>query len=313
MDVASPSNVRRPPIMQEDEAFSAVAIGKLCAHPRFPDALRRVLSGSVRYFHGNRILNQIGYDRGRLVISILAYYLHVSRRPDDPSSGLTANGIKSLCIEQDVCSPGRARALLSLMRLFGYIATAPSAADRRLKLLMPTDLLVASLRERWDLLFESIALVLPETAAARAALDGPDFLPAFVRHIVDQYRTGVRPLDFAAPLRPFAERNAGLIILFSLAIAGEPDDTVPPMRPVQISISDLARRFGVSRAHVLRLLRDGAAEGFITRAATDKDAKVTFQPALAHAIHVWIATVFLLFAHCSRAALAEIDRAGHNA
>ena len=309
MDAQSPSQLLRPPpLSREDDAFSAVAVAKLCAHPQFPDAVRVVLTGSVRHFQGNRILNQIGYDRGRLVISILAYYLHVSRRPDDPSSGLTANGLKSLCIEQDVCSPGRARAALSLMRLFGYIAAAPSPADRRLKLLMPTDLLVASLRERWGLIFESSALVLPDAAAARTALDGPDFLAAFVRYIVDLYRTGIRPLDFAAPLRPFAERNAGLILLFSLATAGQPDDTIPPTRPVQISISKLARRFGVSRAHVLRLLRDGAAENFIVRTVTDKDAEITFQPALVHAIHNWIAAVFLWFAHCSRAALAEIDR-----
>ena len=219
---------------------------------------------NVRFYRGNRVLNYIGYDRGRLIVAVLAFYLHVSRRPDDPNSGLTAHGLKSLCVEQDVCSPGRARALLSLLRLFGYVVPAP-ASDRRFKLLVPTELLTDSLRQRWGALFDAIALLLPEGAAARAALDRDDFLAAFVRRGIEHYRSGLRALQFTPELRLFAERNAGLTILFSLVIAAAPDDTVPPRRPVRVSISELTRRFSVSRAHVLRLLRDAAAEGLIER------------------------------------------------
>ena len=78
---------------------------------------------------------------------------------------------------------------------------------------------------------------------------------------MDHYRTGVRLLQFAPELRVFAERNGGLMILFSLVIAADLDDTMPPTRPVRVSISELARRFSVSRVHVGRLLRDAEAEG----------------------------------------------------
>jgi len=62
----------------------------------------------------------------------------------------------------------------------------------------------------------------------------------------------------------------------------------------------------VSRAHVLRLLREAAAEGLIARTGTAQDA-VTLLPPLSRALRNCTAIVFLFFAHCAREALAEIN------
>jgi DNA-binding MarR family transcriptional regulator len=305
MDVQSPSALVLPAIARAGGELSPDAVAALIRHPRFAAAMRAALTENVRLYKGNRILNHVGYDRGRLVTAILAFYLHVSREPGDPTSGLTAQRLKSLCVEQDVCSPGRARAMLSLLRLFGYVAPA-AGGDRRFKRLEPTELLIASLRQRWAGMFEAVAMMLPEGDAARVCLDRADFLAAFVRSVVDHYRGGLRALQFTPELAPFAERNAGLTILFSLVIAGETDDTMPPTRPVRIPISELARRFSVSRAHVLRLLREAAAEGLVERTGAAQDA-VTLLPPLSRALQHCTAIVFLFFARCAREALAEIN------
>src|SRR5262249_19617193 len=78
-------------------------------------------------------------------------------------------------------------------------------------------------------------------------------------------------------LGAFAEHNAGAMILASLAIAGESDDSMPPSKPIRISISELARRFSVSRAHVLRLLREVEAQGLIERSGAET---ITLKPPL---------------------------------
>ena len=114
-------------------------------------------------------------------------------------------------------------------------------------------------------MFGATALVRPDIAAAHAALGRDDFLAALVRNVVDQFRSGIRALAVTPALRPFAEHNAGIMILSSLALAGADDDTVPPSAPVRLSISELARRFSVSRAHVLRLLREAVDHGLIER------------------------------------------------
>src|SRR5258706_1835755 len=128
MDMHSPPKQALPPLMREGGELSPAAVRALCAHPRFAEAMRALLTDNVALYRGNRILNYVGYDRGRLIVGILALYLHVGRRDDDPGSGLTAQRLKALCVEQDVCSAGRARAMLSLLQPFGYPANAPTAA-----------------------------------------------------------------------------------------------------------------------------------------------------------------------------------------
>ncbi len=307
MDIQSPAEVVLPPLMRSGGELGPETVTALCHHPQFARAMRAVLAGHVDLYRGNRILNYVGYDRGRLVVGLLALYLHVSRHPGDPTSGLTAHALKSLCVEQDLCSPGRARAMLSVLRLFGYVAPLPGS-DRRYKLLAPTDLLMTSLRQRWSMMFGALALVLPEGVDALARLERDDFFAALVRRVVDQFRSGLRALQVVPELRLFAERNAGLNILFSLVIAGDADDTMPPTRPVRVSISELARRFSVSRAHVLRLLRDAAAEGLLARSGVAEDA-ITILPPLARALRDGVAIVFLFFAQCARAAMADASTA----
>jgi hypothetical protein len=89
MDVQSPSELVLPALARAGGELSPDAVAALIRHPRFPDAVRAALTENVRLYKGNRILNHVGYDRGRLVTAILAFYLHVAREPGDPTSGLT--------------------------------------------------------------------------------------------------------------------------------------------------------------------------------------------------------------------------------
>jgi hypothetical protein len=95
MDDQTISAAVLPPLMRPGGELSTEAVAALCAHPNFAQAMRAVLTDNVRLYRGNRILNYVGYDRGRLVVALLALYLHVSRRPDDPTSGLTAQSLSS--------------------------------------------------------------------------------------------------------------------------------------------------------------------------------------------------------------------------
>ena len=105
----------------------------------------------------------------------------------------------------------------------------------------------------------------------------------------------------------FLERNAGLVMLFNIMLAGERDDTFPPMRPVRVSISALATRFGVSRAHVRKLLRDAQQAGLIERAGVEEGG-LMLSAGFRTAMETVVGTGILFFAHCARAALAEIGR-----
>ena len=66
----------------------------------------------------------------------------------------------------------------------------------------------------------------------------------------------------AAYIRIFMHRHGGNQIAWTLLTAGE-DEAFPPAVAGPINISELARRFGVSRIHIKRLFDDAEREGLL--------------------------------------------------
>ncbi len=262
-------------------------------------------------YQGRHLLTWLMDDRGRLLFSYTALYLHLTRDPADPTSGLTPTRMKALCAELDVCSAGRAGAMLSLMRFSGYLTPDIQVVDRRQRRLVATEKLFTLLRARWRLNIGAMAPLFEDGAAMLAALDDPAVERAFVIAIVERFRAGFRPLHSAPELGLFGERNAGMLILMNLVASGAAGDTVPPRRPAPISIAALARRYAVSRPHVLKLIRDAGEQGFIERIGPD-NSRVLFKPQLAEALENFFATVYLFMADCMREAMqvrGQADRA----
>jgi hypothetical protein len=217
--------------------------------------------------------------------------------------------MRMLACDLGICSPGRALAMLSLMRFGGYLTPDLDVVDRRQRRLVATDKLITLFRERWRLHFAAMAPLFPDGAAMLAALDDPAFIRGVIIAMVERFRGGFRVTSRAEAMGLFGERNAGILICSYLIASGEADDTVPPSRPLPISIAALARRFAVSRPHVLKLIRDAEEQGLIARSGD----RVIIKPPLADAAHDFFATMFLYFAGSARDALAGMrQRNGSN-
>jgi AraC-like DNA-binding protein len=284
-----------PPLTPSPDAVAA-----LRRHPDFSRAIRSSAASSVALYQTSRPLNALLSDRARALFTHVALYLHYrGAEPDHP--GLTVSAMKDLCVQLKLCSRGRCEAILALMRAGGLLAAA-SDPDRRKRLLAPTEKLLALHRERWGAQFEAMRAVLPEADAYRAAVTDPDFVEAFADALVRRFIAGLRVLDNAPVLELFAERNAGMMILYSLALAGEEGDTFPPTGPVLLSINALATRFSVSRKHVLTLLRDAEGQSLLLRGGAANN-EVTLLPRGRDALQQLIATIFLYLAQCADEAL----------
>lgn len=109
------------------------------------------------------------------------------------------------------------------------------------------------------------------------------------------------------PVLPSAAHNAGMMLLGSLIAGGAADDRVPPTRPVRVSISALARRFGVSRVHIIKLLDDAAADDLIARSQGEGN-EITVLPRLAETLRDMLASMYLYFADCARQAQRRCRR-----
>jgi len=275
----------------------AEAHAAMRAHPAFGRALSCVASGMTGLYAGNRLMNRLLGDRGRAVFGLLVLYLHALAPAR--GGGLTAARMAALCMHTGLCSRGRAKALLALMRWGGYVAPEADPGDRRSKPLVPQERLRALQRQRWDVMFGAVALVDPAMERLARRLGEPAFSDALIVALGDAFCAGYRVVSDAPPLDGLIDHDGALMVLLAL-LSCEDEDQPPP------AIAELARRFDLSRAHVLQLLREGEARGLVQRG--EKGAG-RLSPAGRDAAGRFFAAAFCLVAASAREAEREAARA----
>jgi DNA-binding MarR family transcriptional regulator len=281
---------------------SMAALDAVKAHPAFPDAMREISGSFAKLYRGDRVLNTVGTDRWRFLISVFAIHLH----SDNPQRGLTAGRLRRLCADNKICSPGRASAMVNLMRSFGQLETVPNTEDRRELLLMPTERLMTWHRERFAVFFNGMAKVLPEGADALAALGSAAFLPRFISQLSRSFLVGFYYVDHIPDMKLFFERNSGMMVLYTLLQSAPAENAFPPTGAISVSHSAIGRQFGVSRVHVRRLLQDAVKQNLLARVG-DKEDQFRVLPRLVEAFRHTIAMYIVHYAQCIRATLAEIE------
>ena len=284
--------------------LSAAAVAALRTHPLLPNAVCAAAGALVAIARRPPVIIN---DLGRLVIGNLALYLHYSRDPADPSSGLSAGRLKALCAEQEVCSNGRVLAVLALMRDSGDLIPATCQVDQRLRLLVPTEKLISACRQYWEAIFRGTAMLIPRRSDAIAALQCEDVLAAFLQVFGGYFCAGMRMFKLEARLTSFAQRNAALAILLSLFVASERNGGAGSPVIVRISIAELARRFGVSRPQVVRVLDKAVEASLVDRSAPD-GLEITVLPHLRSVTEDFYVTAFLLCDYYMQIALAQVGR-----
>lgn len=259
-------------------------------HPKFEAALHLVATGLVDLYAGNRLFNRLLADKGRVVFAHFVLYLHAL--PESAGGGLTAARMAALCAETGICSRGRTRALLALMRWGGHIAPLEREGDRREKPLAPTDHMLALQRRRWALQFRAICMLDESLAGVHEALEQPAFFNHLIIAMGNSYRAGFRVLDTSSVLAPIAERDGGLMVLIAMLVR-ENEGALPP------AISELSRKFNISRAQVLQVLRAAEAQNLVVRGDMGSG---TLTPAGRAAIGDFFASLFALLAHSAHEA-----------
>jgi hypothetical protein len=306
-DIADGPGFSRDDLTGPGGPLSTDRLAALRAHPSLSHAVRVVANAVVAI---PRTRTAFINDLGRLVIANLALYLHFSRDPADPRSGLSTNRLTALCVEHGVCGKGRALNVLALMRRFGYLSYAPHPADTRLRLLVPTDLLICATRRYWETIVEAMTLVVPTAPHAISALRRDDVLGAFMRVFGRYFCLGIRLFPADAELTPFAQRNAGFALICSMLLLSEQDGPGGALMPVRISIATLARRFAVSRSQVSRIL-DAAVDARLLERSDAKHMRAL--PRLRNTTNAFYVTAFSLCSHYLRVAMDEAAGASDSA
>jgi hypothetical protein len=272
------------PVAVEQDAdrivFGPAAADALTRHPHFEQAMLAAAEIIVDSYGGNAVMNRIMNDRGRVIAAMMVVDLHFTA----DGSACTVARLRDEAQRYGFASPRRMSAWVASLRLLGFLK---AVAGKRPQRLVPTPPFLAlharRMRRQWEVLFP----LHPGSAQAAALLDDPAALGACAHAFIGAYRRGMRLLTLTPELAVIAERDAGLTVLMSLLLAAA--------RGKPASIAVLARRFMVSRSHVMTIFRDAEAEGLLTHSGGY--AGHTIGPAFQTVIRRFFAGLFLAHMH----------------
>jgi DNA-binding MarR family transcriptional regulator len=179
-----------------------------------------------------------------------------------------------------LASRSRIRNYIDILSYAGAINVLAHPDDKRRKRLKPTALLIHFECRYFEAMLSAVGEVftLPTTAhdlATRPGLVERYLTGVMLRHVLDRFTL----FDGFPEVKAFMERRHGYLLM--LLLAGEDSLTR------EVDRSQLAKRFGVSQAHIAAMLADAEAQGWLKRNLPSSD--VTLSPDFAHRLNVWIA------------------------
>ncbi|MDQ0462925.1 AraC-like DNA-binding protein [Caulobacter ginsengisoli] len=249
---------------RDQSGLGGARISVIRGHPRLDEAIRHAARGALDLAREPGGLGRLYRDNGSHMIMVIALAEHFTK------PGLTAMRFKALCHEAGLGSPGRAGALAAQLLDRGGLVEVRSSRDRREHRLRPTPELLAFIQARIRVDVEAAALVQPGVAEALARFDEPAFHPTYYAAVARTMRQHGRRLGVLEPeLALFFDRTAGTLVLLDLLVS-VPE--WPPGVVAPVSVSDWSGRLGVSRSHLLKLLRDADGAGLIAWRSAEHEA-----------------------------------------
>ena len=240
------------------DVLSQPELDRIQGLPNFGSVSLRAMDGWAPHAEDSQSMTRTLRDVGHYMAGVWAIQLHQT------PGGLTHASLSEMVAPLGMGSRTRVHAMLAYLQFIGLIRASPRAGDGRLRHYEPTVGLVTLFRARFRRELTIIAELVPELTEILARWEEPGVFERFMSAHGQFMAAGYLTYDpDASNLDVFSHRNAGLIILGQVTNAAHrPGDPFPPPGPVILNISEIARRSGVSRAHVRGVLKAGEAKGF---------------------------------------------------
>jgi hypothetical protein len=232
--------------------------------PNFGAALKTYAALIPQYFADNLLLNKVVTEAWRFEMLVYTLYLHDTREPANPTSGLTLSNLQRICALQKCASKGRVLAILSLMRVGGYVRQQKSEADSRIKHLEPTKKFL-TIVEGWNnRILQIIDAVNPDNALAAAHLQNPQIGRNMRTRGAEGLLAGFKLLGPFPEVFHFVSSDGGWMLLLHCVAEALRLGDYKQIAPVTVDLAAFGKRFSVSRSHLRRLLESAHAQGLLT-------------------------------------------------
>jgi len=273
------------------------SLDAMIAHPDFGAVSLVLMDNWGPHAEDDASMTRTLRDVGHYMAGIWALALHGTLE------GLSHASLSRLVEPLGFGSRTRVHAMLVYLQVIGLVRPTAAQGDGRLKRYAPTPALEALFRARFHRELGFCAPLVPEVEAVLARWHEPGVFEAFMGATGRFMAGSFLAYDRKAPnLDGISQRNAGLTVLGQLLVTAGAG--FPPVGPVEINLSELAKRSGVSRQHARNILKVGEQAKFWR---TQADGRLVFSEAFDLQIRVLMASYVLHLAWCARDALAAVD------
>ncbi len=264
------------------DAAPPEALATLAARPGFAAAMRNsILAPLALLDEDPRFFRCIG-DIPTYALGVLALHLHATDR-------LYHRGLQEMA--RGLFSAGRASAILARMQAARLIAPRDAFQSGRQRRYVPAPDMIRAFRVCYRIELQSLALIddragrLVETYEVNGVFDDiVTFLAG--RHLT----TPTLDQDLVDPLGGVGRRSMGLFLAYALAETAFSKGLSRAEGEIEINMTTLAKRLGVSRTHARRILKMLEAAGLVIMGRSA--SQITLTPAFARGLETYFLGMF---------------------
>lgn len=237
------------------EGASADPLLVAAAHYRslltFPAAVRHYTAALAGFRERTRLVNKLMAYQSRFRLVGYLLHLHAVNQLSGDGHGVSYGSLFELCVRRGEVSPRVIKTMLSLLSLGGFVETARSAGDRRVKLYRPTARMMEFARSWFGHTAATLDVLEPEARRSERLRNDPAFLLGFLVSAGHEHADEPPPADRMPEFIGFFGTMEGAGAVVSAVSLADIDGVPAPSRAA------LARQFGLSKTQVSKVIEAG--------------------------------------------------------
>ncbi len=223
---------------------------EIVAHPRMPEARKLYIERFLALYDRDAFMARLLIETGRFLVYHVAVILGAAQDPARRETWLTVGRLKRELAVFGMASDRHIDQLVARLCTVGFLTSGPAPRDGRVRILTPTETMLAHDRAWLAAHYAPLTVIAPENDYGPLMRQDPVYQVANRRAAVPFIPFSGKLLALAPDLLLFFNRAAGHMISAALLQAAMAADN----QRAAVPYADVGERFGVSRTHVRELL-----------------------------------------------------------
>jgi hypothetical protein len=276
---------------------------EILAHPRFPFARDEFVKAMLALYEHKPSLNRLLLEATRAFLPGMIMCLYARYDEADRATWPTLRLVTDTMTALGLGSASRIHDLVTRLVKAGYFEQRAAAADRRVRILTPTEKMIAQDQDFLVSHYVPLQILFPDPGYAPIMSRDHAFQLKQRQVSVGVTAQGAALLAGNRIMMLFLGRDAGIMIVIKLIRMAGQSGAAPNAAPLKISYSDLGRRFGVSSTHVRNLLVEAEELDLVRLTTKARERFVELKPALLQAFDQLVAGAMSALDLCYQLAL----------